>query len=94
MQVLHLRRWEESRLTLTVESVETRSAGVAVVPGETRFTDAGPGPGVRPAGVVHGAGRAALTVCTHTHTDRTPFTCRFNKVGFSTAVFVQLITFH
>lgn len=62
----YLRRWEESRLTLAVESVETWSAGVAVVPGETRFTDAGPSPGVRPAGVVHRAGGAALTVCAQT----------------------------
>lgn len=59
----HLRRWEESRLTLAVESVETWSAGVAVVPVETRLADAGPSAGVRPAGVVHRAGGAALTVC-------------------------------
>lgn len=45
-------------------SVESRSAGVAVVSSETRFADAGPGLRVRPAGVVHGTGCAALTVCT------------------------------
>lgn len=50
-------------LTLTVESVETWSAGVAVVSGETRFTDAGPSSGIWPAGVVHSAGCAALAVC-------------------------------
>lgn len=64
--VNHLRRWEESHLTLTVKSMETWSTGVTVVPGETRFTDAGPSPGIRPAGVVHGAGGAALAVCAQT----------------------------
>ena len=51
-------------LTLTVEAVESGSAGVTVVTGETRFTDAGPSAGVRPAGVIHGTSCTALTVCT------------------------------
>lgn len=51
-------------LTLAVESVESCGAGVTVVPAKTQFADAGPGLRVRPAGVVHGAGGAALTVCT------------------------------
>lgn len=51
-------------LTLAVESVESCSAGVTVVPSKTQFADAGPGLRVRPAGVIHGTGCAALTVCT------------------------------
>lgn len=53
--------------------MESRSAGVTVVSSETGLADAGPGLRVRPAGVVHGTGCAALTVCTEqipsVHTD-------------------------
>ena len=49
---------------MTVESVESWSAGVTVVSSKAQFADAGPGLRVRSAGVVHGTGCAALTVCT------------------------------
>lgn len=59
--------------------MEAWSAGVTVVPGETWFTDAGPSPGVRPAGVIHGAGCTALTVCTE-RTGLLAVISRLNKV--------------
>lgn len=44
--------------------MESGSTGVTVVSSEAQFADAGPGLRVRSAGVVHGTGCAALTVCT------------------------------
>lgn len=72
-------------LTLAVESIETRSTGVTVVTSETRFTDAGLSPGIRPARVIHSTCCAAFTVCTE---NRNKF-ARFDDLTFIHVCFFE-----